>query len=173
MRPEEDFFKLKPLPPLSLSWICRALNPGSYSIVFDFSWLLCSDMIPYKKLENQLVVHTPILKLHTSNLFGNPDFVSILLLCLGDILDDNDENGPAWSDRDYTYEEVYLYFPCGIFDSSQNKTLQLNRKSKLYVESIGNWRTVLLENLVMIKIYAVRKTWCTKWLSKSVLCKCQ
>lgn len=24
----------------------------------------------------------------------------------GDMLDDNDENGPAWSDRDYTYEEL-------------------------------------------------------------------
>ena len=29
-------------------------------------------------------------------------------LCLSviDLLDDNDENVPAWSDRDYTYEEV-------------------------------------------------------------------
>jgi len=73
-------------------------------------------------LENPLGVHTPKLKLRTSNLFGNPDFVSILLLCLGDILDDNDENGPAWSDRDYTYEEVYLYFPRGIVAFADQNT---------------------------------------------------
>jgi len=24
------------------------------------------------------------------------------------MLDDNDENGPAWGDRDYTYEEVCI-----------------------------------------------------------------
>ena len=31
---------------------------------------------------------------------------SELCLSLIDLLDDNDENVPAWSDRDYTYEEV-------------------------------------------------------------------
>ena len=32
------------------------------------------------------------------------------------MLDDNDENGPAWSDRDYTYEEVHVFsLTCSVF----------------------------------------------------------
>jgi len=30
-------------------------------------------------------------------------------LYLGDLLDDSEDNGPAWSDRDYTYEEVKIF----------------------------------------------------------------
>ena len=40
------------------------------------------------------------------------------------MLDDNDENGPAWSDRDYTYEEVHVFsLTCSVFLlSSRNRS---------------------------------------------------
>ena len=62
------------------------------------------------------------------------------------MLDDNDENGPAWSDRDYTYEEVctcvQISFVVFLMALLRDKTLRLNCLkiyivTTLYVESNG------------------------------------
>ena len=56
------------------------------------------------------------------------------------MLDDNDENGPAWGDRDYTYEEVCICvqtsFVAFCFIAEQNTTTELSEDDQLYLCTI-------------------------------------